>query len=649
MGIENLEKFVLGIYDVKDQFKRYVYDRSKAAFDEGDRARDEIRTIEELRVRQAFMREKLIESFGGLPSSDNPLNPKVTGSVDCAGFRIDNVIIESRPSTYVTCNLYMPDALDRPAPAVIFLCGHADDAKQYNRYQHVCQRLVAEGLIVLAVDPIGQGERLSYYEPSSGELPVQPGTREHDYVGSQCLPLGDGLARYFLHDAMRAVDYLCSLPEVDPERIGVTGNSGGGLQTSMLMLCEPRIAAAAPGTFIMNRETYMYAGQAQDAEQIWRGMTKLGFDHEDLVLAMAPRPVLVLAVTSDFFPIEGTRRTVARTKRFWEMSGIGNMPGLAEDRSVHQYTPRLADAAAAFFAEQLLGTEAKKPIAAAIIPFEQGELNCTQSGQVRGDYADARAVHDENIDRFDTIERRLATIPDELRKERALSWLKERVSGSRTAPELNPRHLTLSVTEGLTVESYIWWSQEGVFNHGFAFRDPLLADGNFPVAIGLWERGTNKLKEKLSWIRETCAQGNIVLVLDVTADGVCTPHPINPLPMWERYGTIHKLTTDLYWLDDSLAAVRVYDILRAVDMVKHIPGSIPDRTSLYAKGRFGIYAELAAALDDRIGSVAVEDGIDNVASWVRSRFYEPFDTVSTVLPGMLQHFDLPDLRRWRGR
>jgi hypothetical protein len=45
----------------------------------------------------------------------------------------------------------------------------------------------------------------------------------------------------------------------------------------------------------------------------------------------------------------------------------------------------------------------------------------------------------------------------------------------------------------------------------------------------------------------------------------------------------------------------------------------------------------------------VEDGIDNVASWVRSRFYEPFDTVSTVLPGMLQHFDLPDLRRWRGR
>lgn len=649
MGVENLEKFVLGIYDVKDQFKRYVYGRSKSAFDEGDRARDGIRTLEELQARQAFMREKLIESVGGLPSSDHPLNPKVTGSTDCADYRIDNVIIESRPSTYVTCNLYMPNGLQEPGPAVIFLCGHADDAKQYNRYQHVCQRLVAEGLIVLAVDPIGQGERLSYYEPSSGELAVQPGTREHDYVGSQCLPLGDGLARYFLHDAMRAVDYLSSLPEVDPDRIGVTGNSGGGLQTSMLMLCEPRIAAAAPGTFIMNRETYMYAGQAQDAEQIWRGMTKLGFDHEDLVLAMAPRPVLVLAVTSDFFPIEGTRRTVARTKRFWEMSGIGNMPGLAEDRSVHQYTPLLADAAAAFFAEHLLKAKAMKPIAAAIVPFEQGELNCTRSGQVRGDYADARAVHDENIDRLDAIERRLADSPDELRKERALAWLRDKVCGSRTAPELNPRHLTLSVTDGLAVESYIWWSQEGVFNHGFVFRDALLDHGQFPVTIGLWERGTNNLKEKLSWIRETCAQGNLVLVLDVTADGVCTPHPINPLPMWERYGTIHKLTTDLYWLDDSLAAIRAYDILRAVEMVKHIPGSMPDKTSLYAKGRFGLYAELAAALDDRIGSVAVEEGIDNVASWVRSRFYEPYDTVSTILPGMLQHFDLPDLRRWRGR
>ncbi|TMV52189.1 hypothetical protein FE783_04395 [Paenibacillus mesophilus] len=649
MGIEHLEKFALHIYDVKDQFKRWVYDRSKSAFAEGDRARDGILTVDDLKARQALMRRKLIDAVGGLPPSDHPLNPTVTGSVDCGGYRIDKVIFESRPSTYVTCNLYMPDGLQSPGAAVVFLCGHSDNGKQYDRYQHVCQRLVAEGLIVLAVDPVGQGERLSYYEPDTGELPVKPSTREHDYAGSQCLPLGDGLARYFIHDAMRAVDYLCSLPSVDPERIGVTGNSGGGLQTSLVMLCDPRIAAAAPGTFIMNRESYLYAGQAQDAEQIWPGMTKHGLDHEDLIMAMAPRPVLVLAVTSDFFPIEGTRRTVERTRRFWELFGVAHMPGLKEDRSVHQYSPPLADAAAAFFSEHLLGVKETKGDASAIVPFPQEVLNCARSGQVRGDYSDARAVYEENADRLDEIERRLAALSDDERKERALSWLRERICGTRTAPQLNPRHLTLSSTEVLSVESYIWWSQEGVFNHGFAFRDPKFAGTSLPVTIGLWERGTNKLADKLSWIRKTCAEGRVVLVLDVTGEGVCTPHPINPQPVWGLFGTIHKLTTDLFWLDDSLAAVRAYDVMRAVDMVKLIPDCNPDRTNLYAHGRFGIYAELAAALDDRITDVTVEEGIGSVATWVRSRFYESYDTVSILLPGMLQYFDLPDLRRWGGR
>ena len=125
-------------------------------------------------------------------------------------------------------------------------------------------------------------------------------------------------------------------------------------------------------------------------------------------------------------------------------------------------------------------------------------------------------------------------------------------------------------------------------------------------------------------------------MLDVTGDGVCTPHPINPHPVWALFGTIHKLTTDLFWLDDSLTAVRAYDVIRALDMVKLIPDCIPDQTSVHALGRFGIYAELAAAIDDRITAVTVVDGIESVASWVRSRFYESYDTVSIILPGMLQ-------------
>ncbi|MFC3772682.1 alpha/beta hydrolase family protein [Paenibacillus sp. GCM10012303] len=648
-SIEDLQKYGLGIYHVKDQLRQWVYDRSEAAFKAGDRARDEIRTTQELEARRTFMREKWLESAGGLPSSDHPLSPVITGTVNRDGYRIEKIIFQSRPSTYVTSNMYIPDDLNGPSAAVLFLCGHSDNGKQYDTYQTVCQRLVAEGLIVFAIDPIGQGERLSYYDPATGKAEIRPGTSDHEYAGSQSIPLGDGLARYFIHDAIRAVDYLCTRPEIDPARIGVTGNSGGGLQTSLVMLCDPRIAAAAPGTFIMNRSSYLYSGQAQDAEQVWRGMSKLGFDHEDLLIAMAPRPVLVLAVTSDFFPIEGTRRTVARTKRFWEMYGVNHSPGIAEDRSTHAYTRPLADAAAEFFAKHLSvpGRDTRKEIRIELLG--QAELDCTKSGQVRGDYADARAVYEENGARLDELERRRAALSEETLKSEALGWLKERVYGGRERCELNPRFLRLNNVESLAPESYLWWSQEGLFNHGVAFRDERFDGKQLPVSIGLWERGTTVASEKLSWIKETCAQGKIAFVLDVSGDGICAPSAISPYSIWSRFGTLHKLTADLFWLDDSLVAVRAYDVIRALDMAEQLPDAAAERVELYAEGRYALYAELAAALDERIGGLHIGNGPDSVASWVRSRHYDPFDLLSTILPGMLRYFDLPDLRRWRNR
>ena len=319
-------------YDAGDQLKSHIYKRSEDAFAMGDLARDAITSAEQIEARQRFIRESFIDCLGGLPSSDTPLNARVVGTIECDGFRIEKIVYESRPDTFVTANLYVPDGVSSPRGAVLFLCGHHEQAKHCEEYQIVCRYLVKSGLIVLAQDPIGQGERFSYFEKSLGGTTVDWGVREHDHAGNMCWPLGDGIARYFVHDAMRGIDYLLTRPEVDPSKIGVTGNSGGGTQTSLMMICDPRIAAAAPTTFIMNRQSYMHTGQAQDSEQIWPGMTALGFDHEDILLMMAPRPVQVQAVKWDFFPIEGTRRTVARCKRFWDMFGVAGWFGTCRRR-----------------------------------------------------------------------------------------------------------------------------------------------------------------------------------------------------------------------------------------------------------------------------------------------------------------------------
>ena len=212
----DLDRYAFGYAYPGSQLKDHIYERSRRLFAAGDAQRDGIRTVDAVRQRQRDIRRLVIAGIGGLTSADTPLNPRVTGTVEGDGFRIEKIVFESRPRHYVTANLYLP--LNRPpgrTAAVLFLSGHHNTAKVVPEYQSVCQTLVRAGLIVLAQDPVGQGERLSYFEPGTQTNPVGIGTRDHDYAGAQGRFLGDTLARYLLHDAMRGIDYLISRPEVD--------------------------------------------------------------------------------------------------------------------------------------------------------------------------------------------------------------------------------------------------------------------------------------------------------------------------------------------------------------------------------------------------------------------------------------------------
>ena len=630
-------------YEVKSQLQRFVYARSAEAFAEGDAARDALATPDDVRARQERMRDAFIANLGGLPASDTPLNARTVGTVQCQGYTIEKVIFESRPGVFVTANLYLPEGMEGPRGAVLFVCGHSYEAKAYPRYQDVCQCLVRAGLIVLAQDPVGQGERLGYHEPALDETTVAWGTTEHDYAGSQCLPLGDAIGRYFLHDAMRGIDYLQSRPEVDPDRIGVTGNSGGGTQSSMLMVCEPRLIAAAPATFVTSRETYMYSGGAQDAEQIWPGMSALGFDHEDILLGMAPKPVLVLAVQYDFFPIEGTRRTVQRARRVWELLGKGEDIGLVEDTCQHQYSPKLARAAAAFFSRHLLGRSVSGDDAPTE-PLPPQELQCTSSGQVRGELPGARFVYEENLDRLTEMERARDAATDAARRKSALSWLREQVFRHRRPCDLNPREYATGQIEELAATWYMWWPQEGLFNNAAMFRHWRHAGEALPVTIALWAGGTTNLRPHQQWIRSACEAGRAVMVLDPSGVGPLAPFTTGDPQA--AFGVIHKLNDDLAWLGDSLTGLRTYDVTRAVDVLEHLPLLRSDEVTLYGQGRYAVYGQLAAAIDERIGGIEVVHGMGSYAEWVRDRHFDVHDIRSVILPGMLRHFDLPDLARW---
>ncbi len=620
------------IYDVHDQLKQHVYSRSENYFARGDAERDKLKTKEQIIARQKWIRKTFLNSIGGLPKSMEQLQAKVVGKVECDSFDIEKVIFQSRANSYVTSNLYIPKSIRKPSPAILFVCGHYERAKHEPAHQIVCQHLVQAGFIVLAQDPIGQGERLSYYDPYTKNTTVRCGTSEHDYAGCQCFAAGYPIARYFLHDSICALDYLISRPEVDSKRIGITGSSGGGLQTCMMMMADQRIAAAAPGTFVTDRRSYMYAGGAQDAEQIWPGLTKQGLDHEDMLIVMAPKPVCVLAAKYDFFPIEGTRETLSRARRCWQVFGRDKNLELAEDTSRHDYTPFLAQAAAKFFARHLLDSKINTSNNK-IDVIEPSKLWCTKTGQIRADFHDTSTVFDENL----TVIKSQNKLIKKSGNKFAIKWLKNKVFNDRQECDLNPRNYWSEFVDDFWVDAWVWWSQKNVFNHAMLFRSYKNRDTNVPVTIALWDGGVCELTKHIDFIRSNCQKGKSVLVTELTGMGTLEPNNLlSGLSANEFYGVFHKLNTDLMWIDDSIAAIRVYDLLRSLEFIQHQFKS--KDSCIYTVGRYNLYAQVAKMIDKRISKIESLQAHNGAAPWAVERHYN-YEAIHTfIVPGILKHF-----------
>ena len=274
-----------------------------------------IRTEQDLLRVQKEIRQKLLTMLGGLPTTRTPLHPHITGRIAMDGFHIEKLIFESLPGVYVTALLYVPDDADsgehKKHPAILVPAGHAENGKAH--YQALCQRLVQRGYVVISWDPVGQGERSQFWDAKAGKSRYNRICAEHAVLGNLAYLAGTNLARWEIWDGLRAFDYLLTRPEVDPDRINITGTSGGGFQAMHIAALEPRIKVAAISCYItslpMRIHNRIFKDPDSDPEQDLYGMISNGVDNAGLMLLMYPRPVLVAAATLDFFPIEGTHKT----------------------------------------------------------------------------------------------------------------------------------------------------------------------------------------------------------------------------------------------------------------------------------------------------------------------------------------------------
>lgn len=639
-----------GFYNVDHQLPGYLQRKAKEHFKEEHAEKRSITTTEEFESRREDVRDLFLDSIGGLPNREKSLTATTTGTTSMREYTIEKVIFESLPDFHVTGNLYVPEELSDTAPGILLLCGHSSIGKACEPYQKVCSQLARNGFVVFSIDPLGQGERRQYYDVETDEPAFPRVTEAHSYIGQQCAYAGANVARYFIWDAIRGLDYLESRQEVNENRIGVTGNSGGGTQTAYLMLCDDRPRAAVPCCYITDREEYMKTGQAHDAEQnIYRSVSG-GINYDDFVSAFAPKPVRIGAAQSDFFCIDGAHQAYERAESVYELYNASENVSLVVADSTHGYSEHLRNKAVQWFCNHLKDTQADV-VGAPLSVLDEEELACAESGQVVAAYENERTVYDLNR-RY--IERRYpnAEKPLAIAEERYADEIQERVTDhlqlDRYSGRLYPRFIDTSEREGYVLEKVFFKSEPDIVVTGITIRsrDSELDQRSLPQIV-LLEKGTDGIDDRWEALTTLVDEHGLVFVFDPRGIGGVKPHRVN-VPgrpnsgtYYGHYGTEFKLSYDAVMLGESLFGMRVFDVLRAHEFLSTHVLENSDEIGIVGEGVGSLHSLYAAAVESEVRSLTLVDPKPSFIDMASTKDYDV--DYRLFVHGMIGTCDLPQV------
>jgi dienelactone hydrolase len=264
------------------------------------------------------------------PRTHTPLNPRYFGKIDEDGYSVETVALETMPGFWLGGNLYRPKDGLKKHPAIVHPHGHwkkgrLEDIPTYSS-PRLAANLAKQGFVVFAYDMVGYND--------TRQLP-------HDFGSQQELLWGFNPLAVQTWDSIRVVDFLQSLPDVDPEKIGVTGASGGGTQTFLLTAVDDRVKAAAP----VNMVSFLMQGDCicESAPGL-----RVGTNNVEIVSLFAPKPLLIVSATGDW------TKNVPKDE-FPAVQSVYRLFGQAQNAEVvqidapHNYNRESREAVYAFF------------------------------------------------------------------------------------------------------------------------------------------------------------------------------------------------------------------------------------------------------------------------------------------------------------
>ncbi len=629
--------------DHPDMLLAWLSNRLNTLAANWDQERAAIHTPAEIEGRNAFVREKFLGMIHGLPPR-TPLAAKVVRTTESRGYRVENILFESRPDFWVSGNVYVP-AGRGPFPGIISPCGHYVLARMQPDYQALYLDLVGNGFAVLAYDPIGQGERRQYSDTTGAAPDLADPIYEHSMPGQVLLLMGQDLTHYRIWDGMRAIDYLLTRPEVDATRIGCAGHSGGGTMTMFISALDQRVRCAVINEGGTSHRWPVRIAPADrvgpsDVEQNLFPAAVYGIDRCDLHAAIAPRPLLALIeeYTPDF------NAAAAHIRSRYEQLGAADRFATAEANDPHAYTVKLRLATTDWFSRWFYGRPG--PAAEPDLEIRKPEaLYSTPNGSIRN------ARQGQTI--FSLIARQGASLPPARRvpgnaDERAA--FRTQIAGQiKTLLRLEPqtsdqplavRHLGVTPRKRYVVEKLEFLSEPGIYVPAWVFLPARRVSGR---AI-LYASESGKVADGMEFgIVERLAQlGRLVVSVDVRGMGATAPPHCQDLQgsRFSHLFSVETATAYMAWhMNRCLFGMRVQDVLRSVDYVLSRPDVDGSGVDAIGKDAGALWTLYAAALDGRIRAAVVERGLISYASLTGVDRY--LHSAGVFVRDVLTSFDLP--------
>lgn len=584
--------------------------------------------------------------LGRLPER-TPLNARVLRTHDLGDCVLENVIFYSRPETPVTANIYRPKTVTQERlPAVLSVLGHwLGDGKAAQQNQILARKLAQLGFLVMTYDAIGHGER-----NHSGNT--------HHHAGYSLLPLGETIAGWMVWDSMRAADYLQSRPDVDPKRIGIAGNSGGGLNTLFTSAVDPRFRTAVVAGYVFEFQSWMKYGGSHCTCVYLPGLYR-SMEWFEIAGLTAPRPLLMLQGTRDnIFPITSAWRAGRATEALYSTLGHpskARIDFLADQP--HGLTEPFREAIYGWMRLHLMGEGDGRSLAegdVSALPVDDPRLRCDADGQHLGS---APSVVDLAVRKAAALGGARTT------EDERLAYVENLVRRRDVEPNFQRGRTVDSVKiSGGTREKLLFLSEIGEYIPALLWR-PVAPK---PPVVLVADSGGKAAVAKSALLEPLRSAGYAVLAVDLRGRGetlgVRAPG---------RDNNYHFVSHSVMW-GLPLAGRRGFDLSRAIDYLERRTDLTIDGLVVVGIGDDALPVLLAAATDTRLSRI-VTAGYDlsfttqmiGAPKFSRDQLLKVWNSsvmrqgtvndgqshadIGSVIPGILNVLDLPDLADLRPR